>query len=39
MIRLISFFLLFCFSLQVAAQDDESSKKLCNEALSKKALG
>jgi outer membrane protein OmpA-like peptidoglycan-associated protein/tetratricopeptide (TPR) repeat protein len=39
MIRLISLFLLFCFSLQVAAQDDESSKKLCNEALSKKALG
>lgn len=39
MIRLISFFLLFCFSLQVVAQDDESSKKLCNEALSKKALG
>lgn len=39
MIRLISFFFLFCFSSQVAAQDDESSKKLCNEALSKKAIG
>lgn len=39
MIRIFSFLLLFSYSQCVLSQDEETGKKLCNDAISKKALG